>query len=732
MSARLVGSCPQGAVLVLWVLVATVLLGGCATGTGPLHGRLTSGFGLHSRSASFRFRSALAPAGEPLRVVLEERAETPWEDMPEGFAAGPPTCGGQPLPTGWPQLSSDTGDALLAPLLACTPAEFVEVQRHVDMPRLVEALDDWSAVRLGALGPVRDDAAEILNRKRASFLVQLVQERGPAEGEVFTLFLIRRAFDDELKAMLALLAEDKRLGETLGRMDAAREVLARRGVRLSDYKDRSERPLEDGARGALTALDEAFTTQTARNARATRFTTQRGHLPPAYQQALDEVERVGRLQSWSPGNVARGVFDELTLGIPLGVYGAATGLGHGVHALSEGRYEQAAHELTPAALMVALYAGGKGVRYASEARGAPRLQPLELRAKLVEVVTHLEARLGGDALGELARYIQANREAGRFVAVGGPEAAIALHEARGDVARAHVWLSEAKRPKAPGEAAALGKEAVGSTLKTAKAGTLPAGLSSLVDTKVGLTVEVVEAKLVQVELDSAGPRLSGNVAMLEKQLASLKEAPPAGATSHPLWSEYVRYGEGRLAELTKGIPVEPPLLWEGYQRMRGNFARGLAFERAFVEVLRADAALPKAQRRFLGDFDSPRIEMYVGVKKPSTGLRFADVLIIEESQLAGPLPRVETFSFKSRNLSSLKRSEVISQMTADASEALKYYGENVEIRRPSLELQGREVPVHRVRLIYEGGTLKPNDTNALRDAMKEAEKKVQGVEVLVQ
>ncbi len=718
--------------LVLWVLAATVLLGGCATGLGPPHGRLTSGFGLHSRSASFRFRPALSPAGEPLRVVLEERAETPWEDMPEGFAVGPPTCGGQPLPTGWPHLSSDTGEALLAPLLACTPAEFVEVQRHVDMPRLVEALDDWSAVRLSALGPVRDDAVELLNRKRASFLVQLVQERGPAEGEVFALYLIRSAFDDELKAVLALLAEDKRLGETLGGMATAREMLARRGLNLADYKDRPERPLEDGARGALTALDEAFTTQTARNARVTRFTTQRGHLPPAYQQALDEVVRVGRLQSWSPGNVARGVFDELTLGIPLGLYGAATGLGHGVHALSEGQYEQAAHELTPAALMVALYAGGKGVRSLSEARGAPRLQLPELRAKLVEVVTHLEARLGGDALGELARYIQANREAGRFVAVGGPEAAIALHEARGDVARAHVWLSEAKRPKAPGKAAALGKEAVGSTLKTAKAGTLPAGLSSLVDAKVGLTAEVVEAKLVRVELDSAGPRLSGNVVVLEKQLASLKEAPPAGATSHPLWSEYVRYGEARLAELTKGIPVEPPLLWEGYQRMRGNFARGLAFERAFVELLRADAALPKAQRRFLGDFDSPRIEMYVGVKKPGTGLRFADVLIIEESQLAGPLPRVETFSFKSRDLALLNPKPLAAQIKADVSEALRYYGETLEIRRPSLELQGKEIPVYRVRLIYEGGVLKPKNPRTLEEAMDEAGSTSRGVEVLFQ
>jgi len=725
LSARLVGVC--------LALLATVLLDGCATRMGHPYGSPRSGLGLHSRSASFRARSASASAGEPFRVVLEELTEVPWEGMPEGFAAGSLSCGGQPLPTGWPLLSSDEGEALLAPLLACTPAEFVEVQQQVDMPRLVEALDDWSAVRLSALGPVRDDAVKLLNRKRASFLVQVIQERGPAEGEVFVLYLVHSAFGDELEEVLVLLAEDKRLGETLGRMATAREALARRGLELSNYKDRPERPLEDGARGARTALEEAFTPQMARNARATRFSTQRGHLPPAYQQALDEVERVGRLQSFSPGNVARGVFDELTFGIPLGLYGAATGLGQGVHSLSQGQYEQAARELTPAALVVALYAGAKGLRYVSEARGAPRLQLPELRAKLVEVATHLEARLGGEALGELARYIQANREAGRFVAVGGPEAAIALHEARGDVARAQVWLSEAKRPRAPGGAAGLANEAAGRTLKTASVEKVPTGLSSLVDEKVGLTPEVVEAKLVQVELDSAGPRLSANVAVLEKQLASLREAPPAGARAHPLWSEYIRYGEGRLAELTKGMAVEPPLLWEGYSRMRGNFARGLAFERAFVEVLRADAALPKAQRRFLSDFDQPRIETYVGVKKPDTGLRFADVLIIEEGQLAGPLPRVETFSFKSRDLALLKPKPLVTQIQADMSEALRYYGETLEIRRPSLELQGKEIPVHRVRLIYEGGVLKPKSSDRLlENAMEEARRRSRGVEVLFQ
>jgi hypothetical protein len=75
-------------------------------------------------------------------------------------------------------LAPDT-EKLLAPFLSCTsPAAFVELQRGVDMARLVEGLGDWSAVRLGAMGPLLPEAAESLNRKRASFLVTATQAYG--------------------------------------------------------------------------------------------------------------------------------------------------------------------------------------------------------------------------------------------------------------------------------------------------------------------------------------------------------------------------------------------------------------------------------------------------------------------------------------------------------------------------------------------------------------------------
>jgi hypothetical protein len=159
----------------------------------------------------------------------------------------------------------------------------------------------------------------------------------------------------------------------------------------------------------------------------------------------------------------------------------------------------------------------------------------------------------------------------------------------------------------------------------------------------------------------------------------------------------------------------------------------LAFERIMVALLRADAALPQAQRLWLRDFVDPRIETCVGVaKEGQPGVRFADVVVIEKQPPAGQQPRVETFSFKSRDLSLLKEGPLTAQMTEDAREALGYYGETLNIRRPSLKYLGSEVQVRRVRLIYEGGELKPTDPAMLKKAVPEVQREVKGVEVLVQ
>jgi hypothetical protein len=278
-------------------------------------------------------------------------------------------------------------------------------------------------------------------------------------------------------------------------------------------------------------------------------------------------------------------------------------------------------------------------------------------------------------------------------------------------------------------------EATGSSaVREAPAAQPRGGLASLVDKEVGLTREVVEARLAAVELESTGPRLPKNVAVLEKQRPAL-EAPPPGTQGNPRWREYVDYYEKRLGEVKAGKAAKGPLPWEAYEQMRGWFARGLAFERVMVTLLQADARLPRVERRFLGDFVKPRIETNVGVKKPGPGLRYVDVLIIEERGLAGRPPRVETFSFKSRNLSGLGDKALEGQMIADASEALRHYGETLDIRRDSLQhllREGSEVPVRRVRLVYEGGEFKPKSVEDLDAVVNNAQREVPGVEVLFQ
>ncbi|HEX5754188.1 MAG TPA: hypothetical protein VFZ09_48850 [Archangium sp.] len=123
------------------------------------------------------------------------------------------------------------------------------------------------------------------------------------------------------------------------------------------------------------------------------------------------------------------------------------------------------------------------------------------------------------------------------------------------------------------------------------------------------------------------------------------------------------------------------------------------------------------------------------MRKPDTGLRYADVLVIEEGALGGGPRRVETFSFKSRDLSGLKYEALEAQMMEDAREALRKYGERLDIRRDSLQrLFGAvgEVPVQRVRLVYEGGALRPTDIDDLNRAVNTTKNAVPGVVVSFQ
>ncbi|HEX8701863.1 MAG TPA: hypothetical protein VF815_23750 [Myxococcaceae bacterium] len=700
----------------VWAAAAVLAVGCASTHTG----------GQVLREETFNGRSSTREPGERPSASSLNRRPRLWRFPTWLEVRAAPQPSATRTTPGWPEL--DEPQQVLAPFLACASvAEFLELQSTVDMVAVVERLDEWSAVRLGSVGPMLGtEAAEALERKRYAFLRSANERYGTVYAEVFVLFLLHSAYDDEVAGLLRQLAQDRQLTRILGHWSAVRSHLAERGLPLTSFPEREQRA-GDMVRGLGRAASEALgTSPLADGARYGNMSVQRSQLPPPYQRALEEQERALAQQHFAAGSTALGAFDSMTFGVPLGFYHLLAGTTQGLSTLAQGEWEEATYQLAPAMLLVGLYAGGKGLRaaHARASRGPGALSPELYLKGLRESAERLREQLGQDGLERLVRHIQASREAAVWVGAGGESAAMALYEAGGNVAQAQAWLSKAR----PGSAGA-GSTQGGATPRAPPEARATASLASLVDGSVGHTAEVLAAKLRLAELEASGARLSGEVALLERQRPVLA-APPLEAQGHLLWGEYVTYFERRLQELKEGSSVKAPLTWRSYSVMRGQFARGLAFERSMVALLREDAALPRAQRRWLQDFNEPRIETNVGLsKKGVQGIRYADVLVIENNPPAGQLPRVETFSFKSRNLAPLGAEPLKTQVVADAGDAMSYYGGEVHILRKSLRLR---VHVQRVRLVYEGGELKPRTVDHWSKAVTRARRDYPGIEVLLQ
>jgi len=655
--------------------------------------------------------------------AARDRAWPPWQPSPLGVVpvARPANCGGKPVPPGWPQLGSSR--ELLAPFLECaSPAEFVELQRRANMVHLVERLEPWDAIRLGALGPLLG-GSEVLNRKRAEYIAASTQAYGAARAQVFTLFIVHSAFTRDVREVLRLLGEDKRLRQTVGQMPEVVNALARRGIQVSESHDRPERGA-DVLRGLARAADEALaTSDVVGGARGTRYFSEEAQLPPPYAQLLGEIDTLllfGRPDD--VGGLARRGVDALTFGVPLGFYNLVVGTCHGLYELRQGHLEEAARELAAAAVMVALYARGKVGEVTAEAEAEQGATPGRIPELGIEGLSasakRLLEQLGNAGVVQLAKYIQADGEAALFVLEGGEAGALRLYMANGDVPRARQQMAQlpAERPARPG--AEMGKGA----------GAVEAGLESLVDEAAGYTREVLTAQLAEEEAASPGPRLPRNVEAVRKAKPAL-ERPPAGvAPDSARWREYVVYYERRLAEMEAAESAgtlesqKPPLSWPAYQEMRANHVRGVLYQRAQV---------PKLQELAKGlGFRQPLIQVNAGVLKAD--LRFADALIIETDPTQAR--RVVSVSFKSRNFGAIERKAVRPQIEADASDAHRYYGGNLDIRTPALRrLDYKDVHVEKVYLIYdaEKGLLGQYRLDAFDQAMKAVADRY-GVEVRFQ
>ncbi|HLL55086.1 MAG TPA: hypothetical protein VK447_16135, partial [Myxococcaceae bacterium] len=341
---------------------------------------------------------------------------------------------------------------------------------------------------------------------------------------------------------------------------------------------------------------------------------------------------------------------------------------------------------------------------------------------LEAMAQRLRERLGESGLVQLAKYLQARREAALLVYEGGELGAIGLFEAKGDVAKARAWMSKAVQdpPVRSGAAAATG---VGESL---------GGLAALVDEGAGHTRAVLETKLAEAEASAHGLRLSWNLQAVEAAKPSLAQPPagvPAGAA---LWREYVAYYEQRLAKMkgteqagTQGS-VKPPFWWWSYESFRDLFRAAIEYQRVRTAALLADAAKTPGQRSLLRDFNRPVIQPNAGVRK--VDLRFADVLVIEKETARGQPPRVETFSFKRRDFTKMEPGEWQESLRADARDAMRYYGGVLDIRTPSLGLRGQPATVAKVHLVYDARLRPVIDAEALKPFLDFVAKQA-GVEV---
>jgi hypothetical protein len=185
---------------------------------------------------------------------------------------------------------------------------------------------------------------------------------------VLAVYSVDSAYDDDLREILFLLAQDKRLAETLALLPAFQVALEKRGLKPTARVDRDSE-LGDLGRGLVRAGKDVLSSSLmAGGGRDFAFLPIRLQLPPEYQEALATAEQEWVRQA-AADSMAVSAFDELTFGVPLGAYHFVATTLHGGKLLWQGELEEGTREVAPA-LVLGLLAGGKGLRHLSKGEGA--------------------------------------------------------------------------------------------------------------------------------------------------------------------------------------------------------------------------------------------------------------------------------------------------------------------------------------------------------------------------
>jgi hypothetical protein len=185
----------------------------------------------------------------------------------------------------------------------------------------------------------------------------------------------------------------------------------------------------------------------------------------------------------------------------------------------------------------------------------------------------------------------------------------------------------------------------------------------------------------------------------------LHQPPPGVSPDEPYWQRYVAYWERRYQEMLddsrEGRPLpKPPVYYEFYGPLRLLFHNASVYEQGRAEALRQQTLLPAKERVYLTSMEHPRLEIHLGVRpRGAKKTFFVDQLGWDLS--GGLNPLVEVFSNKQRDFYRKTRNEATAQGEKDAREAVRKYGETIEVRRRGHPFFGRMLNVSKVHLLYD-------------------------------
>jgi hypothetical protein len=246
----------------------------------------------------------------------------------------------------------------------------------------------------------------------------------------------------------------------------------------------------------------------------------------------------------------------------------------------------------------------------------------------------------------------------------------------------------------------------------ATAGPVEAGRLAVAGLEARLAAEelaALEVRLAEEEALATAARHPRQLEALARHRPSSSQPPSGVEAEHPRWTSYVAYWHRRYEELagTRPLPsrvleVEPPLTWQSYSSLIGQFQRALEFQRAVTRWLQQHGS-----QEWLPGMKRPLVTDNMGLKLEGRATPvYVDQFAVDQATLGhGLRPSVHTFSNKQRNFAGKTQEEARTQLELDAREAQAKYGGEAEVRRPGHPLFGKKVRVSRTHLVYDGTNL---------------------------